>query len=147
MLIVVSLYDRRVADEDLGALFGRVVRRLMNAEQPVLREHGVSMWAYAALSSLAERPATSQVALAKAIGYDKTRLIALLDELAREGLVVREPDPADRRAHVVRLTPAGKARHAAIRAGIHAVETELLGPLSAAEQQAFRAMLARLASS
>ncbi len=117
----------------------------MKAEEPVLREHGLSMWAYAALSSLAERPATSQLALAKAIGYDKTRLIGLLDELAEAGLVVRERDPADRRSHIVRLTPDGEARHAAARAGIRALEDELLGALSAAEQRAFRAMLARIA--
>ncbi|MGW4586074.1 MarR family winged helix-turn-helix transcriptional regulator [Amycolatopsis thermoflava] len=103
------------------------------------------MWAYAALSSLAAQPATSQLALAKAIGYDKTRLIGLLDELAQEGLVVRERDPADRRSHTVRLTPDGEARHAAARADIRAVEDELLGPLSAAEQRSFRAMLARVA--
>ncbi|OXM66173.1 MULTISPECIES: MarR family winged helix-turn-helix transcriptional regulator [Amycolatopsis] len=130
---------------DLGASLARIVRRLMKAEEPVLREHGLSMWAYAALSSLAERPATSQLALAKAIGYDKTRLIGLLDELAEAGLVVRERDPADRRSHIVRLTPDGEARHAAARAGIRALEDELLGALSAAEQRAFRAMLARIA--
>ncbi|MFD4198043.1 MULTISPECIES: MarR family winged helix-turn-helix transcriptional regulator [Amycolatopsis] len=130
---------------ELGASLARIVRRLMKAEEPVLRAHGLSMWAYAALSSLAAQPATSQLALAKAIGYDKTRLIGLLDELAQEGLVVRERDPADRRSHTVRLTPDGEARHAAARADIRAVEDELLGPLSAAEQRSFRAMLARVA--
>ncbi|MDQ0376444.1 MarR family winged helix-turn-helix transcriptional regulator [Amycolatopsis thermophila] len=132
--------------EDLGASLARIVRRLMKAEEPVLRAHGLSMWAYAALSRLADRPATSQLALATAIGYDKTRLIRLLDELAREGLIVREPDPADRRAHTVRLTPDGEARHAAVKADIRALEEELLGPLSSAEQRSFRAMLARLAN-
>ncbi|GAA3836618.1 MarR family winged helix-turn-helix transcriptional regulator [Amycolatopsis tucumanensis] len=130
---------------ELGASLARIVRRLMKAEEPVLRAHGLSMWAYAALSSLAAQPATSQLALAKAIGYDKTRLIGLLDELAQEGLVVRERDPADRRSHTVRLTPDGEARHAAARAAIRVVEDELLGPLSAAEQRSFRAMLARVA--
>ncbi|GHE94505.1 MarR family transcriptional regulator [Amycolatopsis deserti] len=130
---------------DLGASLARIVRRLMKAEEPVLRAHGLSMWAYAALSSLAERPATSQLALAKAIGYDKTRLIGLLDELAEAGLVVRERDPADRRSHIVRLTPAGESRHAAARADIRALEDDLLGALSPTEQRQFRAMLARLA--
>jgi len=38
----------------------------------------------------------------------------LTDELASDGLVVREPSPADRRAWIVRLTPKGRAAFAAM---------------------------------
>ncbi|WP_110339000.1 MarR family winged helix-turn-helix transcriptional regulator [Prauserella flavalba] len=132
-------------DEDLGALLARLMRRLMDAEQPLLRAHGLSMWAYTVLTSLAERPATSQLVLAKAIGYDKTRLIALLDELEHDGLIVRERDPADRRAQTVRLTPAGEARHAAAKADIRKMENELLAGLPRDEQRTLRTLLTKLA--
>jgi DNA-binding MarR family transcriptional regulator len=131
--------------EDLGALFARVTRRLADAERPLLRAHGLSMWAYVALSRLAQQPAGTQLALAQAIAYDKTRLIALLDELEHDGLIARQPDPADRRAHTVRLTPAGEARHAAAQADIRAMEAELLGDLTATEQRSLLAALPRLA--
>jgi hypothetical protein len=42
---------------------------------------------------LARQPAGTQLALAEAIRYDKTRLIGLLDELERDGLITRKPDP------------------------------------------------------
>ena len=87
-------------EEDLGALFARVTRRLIDAERPLLAELGLSMWGYIALSHLAHAPAETQLALAQAISYDKTRLIGLLDELAADGLITRTPDPADRREDV-----------------------------------------------
>lgn len=130
--------------EDLAAQFARITRRLVDAERPLLAAHGLSMWAYIALSHLARAPAGTQLALAQAIQYDKTRLIGLLDELERDGLITREPDPADRRARIVELTPAGKARHAAAQADIRAMETKLLKDLSAGDRDRLRAALARL---
>ncbi|MEV6282809.1 MarR family transcriptional regulator [Kribbella sp. NPDC051770] len=131
--------------DDLGALFGRVVRRLIAAERPLLEAHGLTMWEYSVLTHLAKQPTETQQALAAAIGYDKSRLIPLLDGLAGQGLLVREPDPANRRAHAVRLTPDGLARLEAARADIRAMEEELLSVLSAAEQRHLLAVLPRLA--
>jgi DNA-binding MarR family transcriptional regulator len=133
-------------DQDLAALFARITRRLADAERPVLAEHGLSMWAYVALSHLAAAPAGTQLALAQAIHYDKTRLIALLDELEADGLVTRTPDPADRRAKVVSLTPAGAARQAQAQRAIRAMEATLLADLSDAERARLRRTLARVAA-
>jgi DNA-binding MarR family transcriptional regulator len=136
----------RVEREDLGAQFARITRRLVDAERPLLAAHGLSMWAYIALSHLARQPAGTQLALAQAIQYDKTRLISLLDGLEREGLITREPDPADRRARIVQLTAAGEARHAAAQGDVRAMEDELLGDLSAADRRRLGSVLSRLAS-
>ncbi|MEV6417859.1 MarR family transcriptional regulator [Kribbella sp. NPDC051718] len=131
--------------EDLGSLFGRITRRLYLAEEPLLRAHGLSMWGYGVLIHLAKEPGTNQLGLATAIGYDKSRLIALLDGLVEDGLVVREQDPADRRNRLVRLTPAGEARLVAVRAEIRAMEEELLGEFTAAERRSLIGILIRLA--
>ena len=130
--------------EDLGALLARAMRRIMEAERPLLEAHGVSMWAYVALTLLARGPAPTQLALAEAMGYDKTRLIKILDGLEAQGLVTRAPDPSDRRARVVELTPNGRAKFAAIQQDVHAMEDELLSALSAAERRALRTALPRL---
>jgi DNA-binding MarR family transcriptional regulator len=50
----------------------------------------------------------------------------LVDRLERDGLVVREDDPADRRGTRVRLTPAGEALEGRIRP-LHAALCEGLG--------------------
>jgi DNA-binding MarR family transcriptional regulator len=131
--------------EDLGSLFGRITRRLYLAEEPLLRAHGLSMWGYGVLIQLAKEPAINQLGLATAIGYDKSRLIALLDGLVEDGLVVRDQDPADRRNRLVRLTPAGEARLIAVRADIRSMEEELLSEFTAAERRSLISILTRLA--
>jgi DNA-binding MarR family transcriptional regulator len=135
-----------VEHEDLGALFARITRRLLDAERPLLDAHGLSMWAYIALSHLALRPAGTQLVLAQAMRYDKTRLITLLDELEHDGLITRTVDPTDRRARIVTLTEAGEARHAAARADIRAMEDEFLKDVNPADQTRLRDTLAVLGS-
>jgi DNA-binding MarR family transcriptional regulator len=130
---------------DLGAVVARIARRIIDAERPVLAAHGLSMWDYIALSRLADGPVGTQLELAQAMQHDKTRLIPLLDRLEAGGLLTRQPDPADRRARIVRLTPAGRARLRAARTGIRAMETELLGDFSRTEQSTLRELLTRLA--
>jgi DNA-binding MarR family transcriptional regulator len=132
-------------EEDLGALFARITRRLIDAERPLLADLGLSMWGYIALSHLAHAPAETQLALAQAISYDKTRLIGLLDELEADGLITRTPDPADRRARIISLTAAGTRRHAAARRAIREMEDDVLADVSAAERTRLRRTLARLA--
>ncbi|MGW3992511.1 MarR family winged helix-turn-helix transcriptional regulator [Amycolatopsis sp. NPDC004772] len=134
-------------DDDLGALCAAAGRNLAEAERPVLDGHGLSMWQYVVLTALAAGSAPSQLVLAQQIRYDKTRLIALLDALESEGLVIREPDPADRRARVVRLTREGGARHAAVRAAIREVEDRKLAGLPSEVRQVLRSALAHLANS
>lgn len=129
---------------DLGELFSVVTRRLVDAERPLLDKRGLTMWQYATLTCLARSPAPTQLQLASAIRYDKTRLIALLDQLERDGLVRREPDPSDRRARIVRITPKGRRRYEAAAADIRAMEEELLASLTAAEREALLSALPKL---
>jgi DNA-binding MarR family transcriptional regulator len=142
----VKAYDLPAMRDDLGALFARVTRRLIAAERPLLAARGLTMWGYVALTRLARGPAETQLALAAAIGHDKTRLIGVLDALEGDGLITREPDPGDRRARLVRITARGRERHAAALADIRAMEAELLAGLTDAERDTLLAVLPRLAA-
>jgi DNA-binding MarR family transcriptional regulator len=132
--------------QDLGAMFARITQRLVAAERPILARHGLSMWAYIALSELARHPADTQLALANAIGYDKTRLVTLLDGLEHDSLLTRSPDPADRRGRIVALTDDGERRLAAARTEIRTMETAVLRELTVTERRTLLAVLPRLAS-
>ncbi|GIF18024.1 DNA-binding MarR family transcriptional regulator [Actinoplanes tereljensis] len=113
---------------DLGAMVMRLGRRLIAMEEPILERHGVSMWAYVVLTALSgsEGPTRTQAALAQSIGADKTRLIPILDDLQKRGLIEREPDPADRRARLLALTEEGKEKQRAIQKEIRTAENDLL---------------------
>lgn len=114
-----------------------ITRALIAAELPVLARHGISMWAYIVLNALDGRPARTQAALAQAIGADKTRIIATLDELQEAGLITREPDPADRRARLLSITEDGRRIRLAVQSEIQANENRVLSRLPAADRQAF----------
>src|SRR5258707_10333175 len=85
-----------------------LVRDMIAAELPVLEAHGLSMWGYSVLIALDRSAIRTQAALAEAIGADKTRIIAILDELQQNGLIERVADPEDRRATPLAVTQKGR---------------------------------------
>lgn len=122
---------------DLAAMIVPLGRALMAAELPVLRAHGLTMWAYSVLLALGEEPVRTQNALAQAIGADKTRIIGVLDDLQDRGLIERRPDPGDRRVRLLSLTPEGRRLRASAQAGIRERENRLLTRLPAGDRDAF----------
>jgi DNA-binding MarR family transcriptional regulator len=68
----------------------------------------------------------------------------LVDQLERGGYVRREPDPADARARLVRITPRGMAAVAAAREAEAAVEAEWTRYLGKAATGQLRRALSRL---
>ena len=125
-------------------MVGRFGRRLIAMEEPILAAYEISMWAYAVLTALRDRPMRTQAALASAIGADKTRLIPVLDDLQRRGLITREPDPADRRVRLLSLTSAGRKLHAAVQGDIRAAEEALLAHVAPEDRARFLAVLQAL---
>lgn len=122
---------------DLAAMLHPLLRALIAAELPILAAHGVSMWGYVVLNALDGSPVRTQAALAEAIGADKTRIIADLDDLQRAGLITRVPDPDDRRVRLLEITPAGRRLRLAVQQDIQAGEERLLAQLPAADRRAF----------
>jgi DNA-binding MarR family transcriptional regulator len=125
--------DRR----DLAAMFAPLARVLIAREEPVLHAHDISMWGYIVLTALVEQPVRTQAALAQAINADKSRIIGVLDELQERGLIRRQPDEADRRVHLLSMTPAGDRLRRSVEAGIRRREEEVLAVLAPGERDAF----------
>jgi DNA-binding MarR family transcriptional regulator len=125
--------DRR----DLAAMFAPLTRALIAREEPVLHAHGISMWGYIVLTALVEQPVRTQAALAQAINADKSRIISVLDDLQERGLIQRQPDAADRRVHLLWLTPAGDELRQSVEAAIRVREAELLAALAPADREVF----------
>ena len=107
---------------------------------------GLSAFHYAVLALLEEDPRETQAQIADALGYDRSLIVRLLDELEERELVVRKRDPEDRRRHVVKLTPAGRSMLVDLRAIVQRLEDEYLAPLSAEERETLHVLLAKVAS-
>ena len=121
-----------------------LLRELVAAELPVLDEHGLTMWGYTVLLALDESPVRTQAALAEAIGADKTRIIAVLDELQHRGWIERHADPDDRRVRLLAITDAGRAVKDAAQEAIQRNEDRWLQRLAAEDRRAFLRALTRL---
>src|SRR5438477_11064796 len=85
---------------DLNWLLHRAARRLGEALDSVAQQHGVGIRGQLVLTALIEEPGRTQLALGAALGLDKTTLTSTLDKLEQAELVVRRPDPQDRRVRI-----------------------------------------------
>jgi DNA-binding MarR family transcriptional regulator len=98
------------------------------------------------LSALSTGPRQTQLALAHALGLDKTTMTSLLDRMEARGLVTRATDRHDRRARIPELTADGRRVQAEVTRARDHVEAGLLATFSAREQDLLRELLARLAA-
>jgi DNA-binding MarR family transcriptional regulator len=85
-----------------------------------------------------------QLRLAEKLEVDRTTMVDLIDRLEASGFVERHPDPDDRRARLIHLTPRGRKALAAGIAASEEVEARFLAALSAADQRTFRRTLGNL---
>jgi len=106
---------------------------------------GLSAFHYAVLALLEEDPRETQAQIADALGYDRSLIVRLLDELEERELVIRKRDPQDRRRHVVSITADGKRDLGRLRELTKKLENEYFGPLDEEERETLRGLLQRLA--
>ena len=100
---------------------------------------------FAVLHHLFQAGPLSQQELGGALRINPSNLVGLLDTLEADGLILRPRDPADRRRHLVGLTPAGHKRLAQAKRAVAQAEHELLAPLDPDERELLHGFLERLA--
>jgi DNA-binding MarR family transcriptional regulator len=113
------------------------------------REVNLSFIEYYVLACLSEQAdhKLRMSRLAFLVSSELSRLSHLIHRLEKRGLVMREPDPADRRFTLAVLTPPGQAL-VLEAAPIHVehVRRLVFDPLTKAEQHALRSALMKILS-
>jgi DNA-binding MarR family transcriptional regulator len=79
----------------------------------------------------------TQLELSTLVKIDKSVISATLDSLEAKGLVVRTPDPRDRRARRPTLTARGRKLCQRATTATQKAEQDLLGHVDPAQRQAF----------
>ena len=97
------------------------------------------------LTRLAANEGRSQQAIGELMGLNPTRMVFLVDELEKRGLVERRRNPADRRSHALYLTEAGRAKLREAQRASTGHERQIGGSLTEEERRQLAALLQRLA--
>jgi DNA-binding MarR family transcriptional regulator len=95
------------------------------------------------LRVIAATPGQSQQAVAERLGVHPSRIVALIDDLERQGFVERRRNREDRRLHALHPAPGDKVGEIRRIAAAH--EHDILAALSPEERERLREMLVRVA--
>jgi MarR family transcriptional regulator for hemolysin len=134
----------RPVRQPLGLHLAQVAKVVGRAFDDALAEAGGSLPVWLVLISLKSRQAASQRQVAEAAGIQGATLTHHLNAMESAGLVTRRRDPANRRVHVVELTPAGDALFLRLRDAAMAFDQRLRTGLSERDLTEADALLARL---
>ena len=134
----------RPAHPPLGLHLNKVARTVSRAFDETLAEAGGSLPVWLVLIALKSSPPASQRDLAGKVGIQGATLTHHLDTMESAGLVTRRRDPANRRLHLVELTPAGDALFLRLRDAATAFDQRLRAGLSEGDVGQLEALLTRL---
>ena len=133
--------ERRSSPGLLLALLGQdAMRRLRDAHTA----HDLMPRQFQLLGLLADHGPMGQGDLGQTMATDPSILVTLLNPLEADGFVTRNRDSADRRRHVVTLTPAGKRRLADAGQAQREAEDALFAALSDQQRDQLQELLIAL---
>ncbi|MFI8067400.1 MULTISPECIES: MarR family winged helix-turn-helix transcriptional regulator [unclassified Streptomyces] len=125
-------------------LLGRAAARGRALVAEALAAEGMKMWHHVVLSAVRDLAPVAQADLGRGVRLDPKDLVGILNDLQSAGLVLREPDPTDRRKNAVSLTDEGARLLKRCEKAAREANDELLAPLSAAERAQFMKLLIRI---
>jgi DNA-binding MarR family transcriptional regulator len=132
-----------VPDQRLLPLLERLARVGRRAFEDTLEPGDLRPRHLIALKLLSEQGPASQQALADSLSLDPSNVVGLLNELEERKLITRRRDSADRRRHIVELSPRGKKELCDSYDRLRRIDDDLLRPLSARERATLYDLLVR----
>ncbi|MFG2603016.1 MarR family winged helix-turn-helix transcriptional regulator [Streptomyces sp. NPDC048514] len=125
-------------------LLGRAAARGRSLVADALAAEGVKMWHHVVLSAVRDLAPVAQADLGRSVGLDPKDVVGVLNDLQSAGLVVRAPDPRDRRKNAVSLTGEGARLLTRCEQAARDANDELLAPLTPGERERFMGLLTRI---
>ena len=93
---------------------------------------------------IGSNPGLTQSALARAVGIERSTMVAVIDALESRGLVARRPSPSDRRSNSLVLSDAGKELVDRLKPIVQTHDSRVVGALSEAEKEQLIDLLSRI---
>ena len=120
--------------------------RIEDAIRQRLREQfGITLPRFDLMAQLEREPkGLSMGELSRRMMVTGGNVTSIVDQLEKEQLVQRQPQPGDRRAYAVHLTPAGRKAFSAMATAHESWVVGLLSPLATPQQEQLFQLLATL---
>lgn len=135
-----------MSDEpSLGHLVNRTARSLRRLADQRLAPFGLSSGYLPVLTALMPGDALSQKALTEQAGIEQPTMAATLSRMERDGIIIRQADPDDRRSSRFSLSAATGKKVGAIRSAVEALNEEAMAGLAEADRARLRHMLREIA--
>jgi len=125
-------------------ILGRAADRGRALVAAALAREGLKMWHHVVLSAVAELGPVAQAELVRGVGLDAKDMVGVLNDLQDAGLVVRAPDPHDRRKNAVSVTADGRRLLTRCERAARKANDELLAPLTVVERELLTSLLTRV---
>ncbi len=100
--------DQGVLPDLIGYQLRRAQFVVFSDFQKTLAERYVTPGQYGVLTLIGRNPGLTQSALARAIGIERSTMVAVIDKLQKANFVERRPSPSDRRSYALMLTEDGE---------------------------------------
>ena len=105
--------------------------------------YGLPTGSLTVLALIAANPGSSQNALAKRAGLNKSALVGIVDQLEAKGLAARDRSASDRRRNQITVTPEGAAAMQALFVAVTTEEGPVRDALGLADLEVLLALLDR----
>lgn len=130
--------------KNFGFLLKDVSRLYVLRFEQRARDISLTLVQCKALAQLEKNEGVSQARLAELTDVDAMTMVRILDRMEADSVIERRPDPADRRARRLYLTPKAKPILDTIWRLAEATRAEMFAGVSKAEREAFMGVLERL---
>lgn len=131
-------------ERSAGYMTNLTARLFARAIDRKLRGSGVAVGYLPIFFALGNGGALSQKALTELAAVEQPTMAATLSRMERDGLVTREPDPADRRISLFALTPTAMEKTDFIRAAVAEINGLAASALSEEQMPLYLDMLKRI---
>ena len=130
--------------ESLGYQVNHLARLFAQALRVRIEPHGVVPGQFAQLLALYEEDGITQNELCGRVRIDQSTMAHTLKRMERDGLIERDPDPADRRRSIITLTARADSLRSTMIEAAKAVNAAATRGLDAEEAATYLALSSRM---
>lgn len=127
-----------------STLIKKANRLLIKKANALLKPHGITHAYTYFLMELYQQDGLTQSEMYKRIGIEQPTAVRTLDRMERDGLIIREQSPKDRRALFIKLTDKGKQHKETILACANELNDFALKDFSNKDRSLFNQLINRL---